>query len=180
MSKHIKVNLSPSSFRTAAKEVQAYQKNLPAKCRTLVERLTEIGLQEAKARIGQSPLGSTITITTKASPAKVGCKAILVGVGQTQQPADEKFEPINTLIMVEFGAGITYNPVDNPTASEFGFGIGTYPGQTHAFDPEGWMYKDADGKWHHSFGIKATMPMYGATQAMGDQISKIAKEVFGG
>lgn len=179
MAKTIKVSLSRTEIKAAIRKIQKYKEGLLAKCETFAERLAEIGLQEAKVRISQSSLGNTISVSVKTEPFDNGCRAILVGVGQTQQPADGSFEPINTLIMVEFGAGITYNPTANPKAAEFGYGVGTYPGQTHAFDPNGWYYMGNDNKWHHSFGIKATMPMYGAAVEMGNNISKIAKEVFG-
>ena len=178
MSRKIKVTLSPSSFRAAAREVQKYRDGLQAKCQTFVERLAEVGAQEARARVSQSPLGRTITISTEISPSKAGCKAILFGVGETKQSPG--YEPINTLVMVEFGAGITYNPTDNPKAKEFGMGVGTYPGQIHAFDKGGWSYMGEDGEWHHSYGIKATMPMYGAASEMRKRVLEIAREVFGG
>ena len=58
-------------------------------------------------------------------------------------------------------------------------GTGTFPGQTHAEDPEGWWYQTLDGVWHHSKGIAPTMPMAKAQAEIYDQIASVAREVFG-
>ena len=57
-------------------------------------------------------------------------------------------------------------------------GVGTFPDQTHAFQDQGWYYMDVSGEWHHSYGVKATMPMYNADIEMILNLRKIAKEVF--
>ena len=81
-------------------------------------------------------------------------------------------------MLIEFGAGIHYNHVENPKASEFGMGVGTYPGQTHAFQEEGWYYMDESGEWHHTYGVKATMPMYNADIEILMNINRVAREIF--
>ena len=84
------------------------------------------------------------------------------------------------MLAVEFGAGIFYNSEENPKAPELGFGVGTYPGQIHAFE-DGWYYwDDKTETWRYAHGIKATMPMYNAEQQIIQQYVKIAMEVFGG
>lgn len=160
----------------AIMQLRQYQSDLNRKCEEFCRQLCEIGAQEAKSRISQSPLGKTITVSAEISPEKTGCRAILFAVGETTQA--EGYEPVNTLLLVEFGAGIKYNATANPKADEFGMGVGTYPGQTHAFDPGGWYYMGEDGEWYHSYGVKATMPMYGASVEMREKIMKIAREVF--
>ena len=79
---------------------------------------------------------------------------------------------------VEFGAGIYYNKSNSIIANKFGMGIGTFPGQTHAFDSNGWYYLGDDGEWHHSYGVKATMPMYKAGTEIRKNIDKVVREVF--
>ena len=60
-----------------------------------------------------------------------------------------------------------------------GYGVGTFPGQTHAFQEEGWWFKDEEtDKWIHSYGVQATMPMYNASIEMRQKVTEIAKEVF--
>ena len=103
---------------------------------------------------------------------------ILIATGKTVTSEDR--EPFYTLLAVEFGAGIFYNSKENPKAPELGFGVGTYPGQIHAFE-DGWYYwDDKTETWRYTHGIKATMPMYNAEQQIIQQYVKIAREVFGG
>lgn len=85
---------------------------------------------------------------------------------------------VSTLLIVEFGAGIHYNSKGNPKADEMGYGVGTFPGQIHAFE-DGWYYWGEDEKWHYTHGIKATMPMYNASVAIREKVQECAKEVFG-
>lgn len=84
------------------------------------------------------------------------------------------------ILFVEFGAGIALNKGNtHPKAAELGYGVGTYPNQTHAFDPNGWYYRK-NGALYHSFGTEATMPVYKASLEIISQMEEIAKEVFGG
>lgn len=175
MPKTITISLSQSSIQNAIKELRQYQNDLNRKCEEFCRRLTELGKINAEARVNESPLGKYVTITTDIQPEKSGCKAMLIATGVTKST---DCGDVNTLLLIEFGAGIHYNPVDNPKAGELGFGVGTFPGQTHAFE-DGWYYPGDDGEWHYTHGVKATMPMYNASTEMLLNIRKIAKEVFG-
>ena len=82
------------------------------------------------------------------------------------------------IAFIEFGAGIFYNGAnEHPKASEMGMGVGTYPGQTHAFDV-GWWYIGEDGQKHYSHGTEARYPLYNAKQTMVSRFFEIAKEYF--
>lgn len=176
--KTLKINLFDSkSLQKAIDEINRYKNDLPRKCELLCQRLAESGVQVAKTAISESPQGKTITLTTDIRPEKAGCKAILMATGKTVTSSDGR--SFNLLLAVEFGAGIKYNATANPKASEFGMGVGTFPDQTHAFDPNGWYYLGDDGEWHHSYGVRATMPMYKASMEIQRNIKEIAKEVFG-
>lgn len=178
MGKKIIVDIFNSkSINRAIKQIQQYRDDLPRKCELLCQRLAESGVQVAKTAIAESPQGKTITLTTDIRPEKTGCKAILMATGKTVTSSDGR--SFSLLLAVEFGAGIKYNATENPKASEFGMGVGTFPDQTHAFDPNGWYYLGDDGEWHHSYGVRATMPMYKAGVEIRRQILAIAKEVFG-
>lgn len=183
MSKKISMTLSRDSIQNAIKEIQQYKSDLNRKCELLCKRLAEEGISAANAYIAKAPLGKTIVVQSKIAPEKSGCKAMIVATGQTKQT--EGYAPFNTLLAVEFGSGIFYNADGNPKAGELGFGVGTFPDQTHAFD-DGWFYPtdntDEDGKiiWAYTHGVAATMPMYHAGQDIRQKIMAIAKEVFGG
>lgn len=80
-------------------------------------------------------------------------------------------------LFVEFGAGIYYNPQDTPHASKYGMGVGTYPGQTHAFQ-SGWWYYDDSGQKAYTHGTEATMPMYHASESIQNQAILRALQIF--
>lgn len=175
--KTIKVDLfDGKSLQQAIKQIEAYRDDLPRKCREICRRLCEIGQQTALVAINESPQGKAVTLKMDIDPSKIGCKAMLIGTGKTV--TDDKGRTFNLLLGIEFGSGIRLNPTANPLASEFGMGVGTFPDQKHALEPGGWMYLDKDGNWKHSYGIKATMPMYKAMVEIRRNIDTVIREVF--
>lgn len=175
--KKFKVNiLSQSSIQSCIKDIQAYRNDLPNKTRLLVQRLSDSGITVARARIGESPLGKYVVLQSSISDSAVGTRAIIIATGATKE--SEGYEPFNTLLAIEFGAGIFYNADGNPKAPEFGYGPGTFPGQIHAFD-DGWYYWDEESQtWKYTHGVKATMPMHNAGLVIIRDYVRIAKEVF--
>ena len=82
-----------------------------------------------------------------------------------------------TAILIEFGAGITYYGSGHPQADEFGFGPGTYPGQTHALTGKGWyLPKSAGGG--HTYGNPPAKGMYEASKSLREELVEIARRVF--
>lgn len=169
--------LSVSEIKKAQRELEKYRDRLTHKCRLLAEELAKAGIKVAQARIDESPLGKYVTIKTDITEEKAGCKAILIATGAVKE--SEGYAPFNTLLAIEFGAGIHYNKTPNPNADKFGMGVGTFPGQIHAFE-DGWYYWDDKAqKWRYTHGVKATMPMYNASMEIQQNIVKISKHVFG-
>lgn len=168
--------LSKSSIEQLKKDLQAYQNDLQRKCRLLAERLAEKGVIVANAKIGESPLGKYVSLRTEISEQKAGTKAIIIATGAVKQ--SEGYEDFNTLLAIEFGAGIYHNPVANPNADKFGLGVGTFPGQIHAFENGWWYWDDNAQEWRYTHGVKATMPMYNASMEMYEKAVKIVREVF--
>ena len=100
------------------------------------------------------------------------------------------------ILFLEFGRGVIGG--GHPLAKEFGMGPGTYPGQTHALDPNGWWYPTNDPVlgirkntsdnpeyqdyqyWGHTHGNEPRMPMYLAYAKMKDDLLTVAKEVLNG
>ncbi len=163
------------SFKKAAEAVRQYAETLDRKIETFNQRLIEIGLETALARINASPVGYYIHIEVKNEPLPFGAKAVLIATGDMIHGANG--DSINALLMTEFGTGIKFNKPGNPKADEFGMGPGTY-GKGHGLDPKGWWYLDHDNKWKHSYGMKATMPMYATDMEILQNIHHIAEEVF--
>lgn len=179
--RNLKVDcLSVSSIRQLRKYLESYQKSLTGKCETLVRRLAEHGIQTAEFYAGE--YGRYISFTMQTKPTADGCSGVMLatntGLIRSEWRTKEgvKSVDISPLLMVEFGSGLrAENPADVP-----GVGTGTFPGQTHATDPDGWWYLDLNGEWHHSYGISPMSPMYHAAEKMQEIIVQTAKEVFGG
>jgi hypothetical protein len=168
--------LSPSSIDKLKKELTKYRNSLQGKCRILVERLSAQGLTIAEAKVNESPLGSYITLRVETNEIPSGAESSIIGVGVTKQA--EGYEDFNILLAVEFGAGIHHNATANPYSGQLGFGVGTFPGQTHAFEDSWWYWDANDEKWKRTHGVKATMPMYNAFIGIKKIIATTAREVF--
>ena len=80
-------------------------------------------------------------------------------------------------LFIEFGAGYFYNPEDPPHAADYGMGVGTYPGQTHAFN-NGWWYYDDAGYATYTHGTEGTYPMYHAAETIRNSAIKTALQIF--
>lgn len=175
--KIFKADLSVKGIENLKQQLLQYRDvELPNKCKVLATRLSQLGITVAQASIDDSPLGKYVTLRTDISADKMGCKAILIATGEVKE--SEGYAPFNTLLAIEFGAGIHYNKTPNPNAGKFGYGVGTFPGQIHAFD-DGWYYwDDKSEEWRYTHGAKATMPMYNADLEIIRNAVKVAKEVF--
>lgn len=177
--KVFKSDLSVSGLNDLKRQLLQYKDELPTKCEKLVYRLLQSGLAVSQAKISESPLGKYVTVTTNISAEKMGCKGILLAKGSVKE--QDGYAPFSMLLAVEFGAGAHFNPTPNPIiSSEFPYGVGTFPGETHAMEPGGWYFwSEEKQQWIHSYGVKATMPMYSADMEIVKNVTKIAKEVFG-
>ena len=175
----IKEDLSVNGIESLKRQLLQYKDSLPIKCEKLVSRLLQSGVAVCQAKISESPLGKYVTVTTNISADKMGCKGILLAKGTVKE--QEGYEPFSILLAVEFGAGVHFNPTPNPLiGSEFPYGVGTFPGQVHAMEPGGWYFwSEEKQQWIHSYGVKATMPMYSADIEIMQNVVKVAKAVFG-
>ena len=177
--KVFKSDLSVNGIEALKSQLLQYKDSLPIKCEKLVSRLLQSGVEVSQARINESPLGKYVTVTTNISADKMGCKGILLAKGAVKE--QEGYAPFSILLAIEFGSGVHFNPTPNPLiSSEFPYGVGTFPGQVHAMEPGGWYFwSEEKQQWIHSYGVKATMPMYNADMEIIQNVVKYAKEVFG-
>ena len=176
--KVFKSDLSVKGIEALKSQLLQYKDNLPIKCEKLVSRLLQSGVEVSQSKISESPLGKYVTVTTNISADKMGCKGILLAKGAVKE--QEGYAPFSILLAIEFGAGVHFNPTPNPLiGSEFPYGVGTFPGQVHAMEPGGWYFwSEEKQQWIHSYGVKATMPMYSADMEIIQNVVKFAKEVF--
>ncbi len=175
--KVFKPDLSVRGINDLKRQLLQYKDSLPIKCEKLVSRLLQRGVAVSQAKISESPLGKYVTVTTNISADKMGCKGILLANGAVKE--QEGYAPFSILLAIEFGAGVHYNPTPNPIiSSEFPYGVGTFPGQTHAYQ-DTWFYWDENSQeWKPTHGVKATMPMYSADMEIIQNVVEYAKEVF--
>ena len=170
MAKTIKFGLSTREIQNAIKELTKYKDSLEAKNERFVAELSRLGLETARSVVMKHTHG------TGATQGSLRIETTSTGEITSMQIVVES----EAILFLEFGSGTRYNSgVGNPYADKFGMGVGTYPGQTHADDPNGWWYQDENGDWKHSFGIKADMPMYKAYLMMFESINTIARQIFG-
>lgn len=176
--KVFKSELSVKGIEALKSQLLQYKDSLPIKCEKLVSRLLQSGVEVSQSKISESPLGKYVTVTTNISADKMGCKGILLAKGAVKE--QEGYAPFSILLAIEFGAGVHFNPTPNPfISSEFPYGVGTFPGQTHAYQ-DIWFYWDENTQeWKPTHGVKATMPMYNADMEIIQNVVKYAKEVFG-
>lgn len=166
----IEGTLSEEGLRSIARTIHNYREGINSANDRFVRRLAEEGFDVASMAIQSSdhydkdkPIG-TLDIVSDESGKVSSCRLVFSG---------------EQVLFVEFGAGYYWNTKENPWADTYGYGVGTYPGQTHANDPGGWSYK-ANGSWVHTRGTEATMPMYNASADMKSKLIKIATEVYQG
>lgn len=177
-----KASLSVDGIEKLKRDLLNYKDNiLQQNIREYVSRLLQIGISVSQARVNESPLGKYITLSTNISADKMGCNGILIAKGVVKEEVDSNgnaYPPFSTILAVEFGAGIHFNPTPNPNADKFGLGVGTFPGQLHAFDDIWFYWEEDEQKWKPTQGVEATMPMYNARMEMANNLVKIAKSVF--
>lgn len=165
-----KISLDRSEIKDLIKSLETYINFLPFKCQLFIKRLADVGIETIDAKyvsgVGDSSTDHKCEFVLDEDGNVVRGKIVVTG---------------EDILFIEFGAGIYFNNGNiHPKAHDLGYGVGTYPGQKHAYDPNGWYYRDSDNHLHHSLGTEATMPLFNASLDMIASIEQIAKEVFRG
>lgn len=175
--KVFKSDLSVKGLENLKNELKNYKREIEKNTEILISRLLQSGVAVSQSKISESPLGKYVTVTTNISSDNMGCKGVLLAKGAVKE--QDGYAPFSILLAIEFGAGVHFNPTPNPIiSSEFPYGVGTFPGQTHAYQ-DTWFYWDENTKeWKPTHGVKATMPMYNADMEIIKNVVKFAKEVF--
>ena len=171
----INIKLDTRSVKMAIRNIKRYQQQLDEKCALFVQRLADEGITVAKLNAGE--YGHYITFSKEVTNSNHKAIGRLIAVG-TSIERIRKGQVIlaDPLLLAEFGSGWEARVLDKVGE----VGQGTFPGQTHAFDPQGWWYVDAEtGESVHSFGEEPTFPMHNAALAMILAVNRVAREVFG-
>lgn len=165
---NIQIELSKASVDKAIAQLREYLDSMNDKNARFVEELAKLGIPIIDDKIAESIGDAEKYHDTQIKIHSYGdySEATLSVSGQD-------------ILFIEFGSGKYYNPSDPEHAGQFGYGVGTYPGQTHASDPDGWWYRDETGAPKHSKGQQATSPVLQASHEIIANIRKIAREVYG-
>ena len=163
MSKTIKLGFDSASVSKALAELQGYQLWLREKAEALAFELTARGLDDVAIGFERAYyVGPRDDIICDVEDRGDGVYAIVVnGV---------------TAVIIEFGAGVTRGG-GHELAGKFGFGPGTFPGQTHAMDPNGWYLPKSKGGGHTD-GNPPSRTMFQEAKDLREQLADIAREVF--
>ena len=171
----IHIDLSESSIDSAIQQINEYKTRVHNAGAEIAERLANLGYTVAWGIMaGNVYSGETI------SSLQVLQESETRFVLQAGSPA---------LLFFEFGAGV--NGGGHPLNAELNMGPGTYPGEGHWNDPNGWWFPTDDPNlavrtnkngemWGHSYGNPPHMPFYRASRAMRDDLIRVAKEVLQG
>lgn len=166
--KDISIRLNTESINDAIKELRHLESDFVRKVDIFVRILANDGIQialmEFRSSVGDSNKDGQFSLAYDDSE---NIKSATISLEGTD------------VLFVEFGAGIYYNPSDPPHAktADYNYGVGTYPGQTHAFEP-GWWYTDENGKSVYSHGTQATSPMLKASDNIRNNAIKTALQIF--
>ena len=159
------MDLSTKGINDLQKWLESNKKWIERKTSELVDRLADRGVHLAQIYF------STATYD--------GDNDVKVTVERRGENAAAVIATGKATLFIEFGAG--YMMGQSAYASEYGYGAGTYPGQTHAFDPEGWYLpknvQAITGK-EKSFGNPPAAPMYVTVKDLEMELEKLAREVF--
>ena len=154
--------LSQKNVSNAIQEVRKYQAWVEEKEAELRLRLASLGATVASIQFARAIYNGTNDVSVRVD--NTGSVAVIYAEGES-------------VAFIEFGSGDKHGH-GHPQAGELGMGPGTWSdgdeGKGHWDNPNGWYY--AHGQ--HSYGNPPAMAMYSAVQAMTEEVTKIAREVF--
>lgn len=172
-----KIKCTLETLDKAVAEIEQYQKELNKKVHTLMEKLAEIGIEEATVRFANAIYDGTNDVTVRKAPVWIDKnKLVISATGKA-------------VTFIEFGSGVHYAAESHPKAGEFGFTRGGYGHHLGKFDS--WRYSGDPGtngevitEGEHKGKVKthgnpANRALYDSAKEMREQIIKITKEVFG-
>lgn len=170
--KVITIGLSERDIGGAIKELERYKRDIQKKTELLRERVAERLADEARKGFNGAVSDDLIKggqryAQVDVSVDKRGSITVVVANGEDA-------------VWVEFGAGVYHNgspgTSPHPNGAELGFTIGGF-GKGNG-KKETWGFYE-DGALKLSRGTPAVMPMSRAVTTVCNELSQIAKEVFG-
>jgi hypothetical protein len=161
VNKRIVIKLSEDSISKAIREVEKYKGELKNKVHLLIERLTDYGVEVAKAQVRE--LGAFYTGELEESITGYYSPSTQVGIIKTDVPY---------AIYVEFGTGVVGAGSPHPAPAGWRYDVNNHG------EAGWWYFNDRDQKWHWTKGIESRPFMYNTLQILERESARIAKEVF--
>jgi HK97 gp10 family phage protein len=161
VSKKIIFGLSTTEINRAIRELEQYKKELNRKISSLIEALTDRGVEIAKAQIRE--LGAVYTGELEESITGYFNPTVQVGIIRAGAPY---------AIYVEFGTGIVGAGSPHPAPAGWRYDVNNHG------EAGWWYFNDRDQKWHWTKGIESRPFMYNTVQILERESVRIAKEVF--
>ena len=160
-------SLSQKGINDAIAYLESYKKQLILKTQKLLEELAKIGIREADARFAEASNEATDTSHAYIKSVSFANDRVTMDICVTG----------DDLIFIEFGAGVHYNGHKGESAHrgqkfrekypEFRIGkYGTNGEKEWSLGANDYWYYDGN----KTYGTKATMPVYGAYQAMAYEV----------
>lgn len=161
MKKTYSIDLSTKDIKELQSGLSEYKKWLKQKTDELCRRLADMGAVKAS-------LGFARAIYTGPEDHEI---SVIPKGGAYAVRADGE-----TVLFVEFGTGLIGYGHPEPN----GMGPGTYPGEGHWNDPNGWWLPRDKNNGHsqHTYGNPPNMPMYNTVKELEMELERVVKEVF--
>ena len=166
MAKTIRINgLSEATIEAATQELKRYAEWVSRKENELLAKLAERGRAVAEVKFTGAAYDGTNDVTVRVD--NTGSVAVIYAEGEA-------------VAFIEFGSGAAMGG-GHPEAGKHGLGPGTWStneelgGKGHWDNSDGWYYEH--GKKSH--GNPPAMAMLSARDTIVEELTMIAKEVFG-
>ena len=171
--KEIYVDLNQAnSIKKAIKELQKYKKDIEAKSRILVQRLTDYGADVARIKIvnmGAYYSGELLS-------GVEGYYSATLNAGFIKVTSDH-------VAFVEFGTGVVGQNSPHKNGEYLAQAAWSYASGAKIFTTKdgrvGWIYPTDDGEFRFTEGMVSRPFMYETALELQREFPRIAKEVFG-
>ena len=170
----VSVDLSEKGIDRLIKKLDEYERWLKRKSDALAARLAALGATSASIGF--------------ASALYDGDRNVQISV---ERRGDSQYAVMangESVLFIEFGAGITMADTVHPEAAEKGMGPGTWPDKHYSVNSGGERVAnwENDLGWYlpkekgggHTYGNPANMPMYFSVRNLEQEIARIVREVF--
>lgn len=172
--KVIRISLSEKDIDRAIKELEQYKREIIRKTELLRTRIAE-----RIANLAQSGFNDAVVDDLTGGSGGARKADVRVSIDEREN-VSVIIAAGEDAVWVEFGAGVFHNGSTggspHPKGSELGFTIGGY-GKGMGKRQTWGFYEDGELRLTH--GTPAVMPMYNALKTVCEEITSIAKEVFG-